>query len=541
MNNKLISVFLLFSLLITTSCLDELKEYPAAEPGQFDKYNANTVSNVYNDEFLYGSNMAYIENWKDEDWSDILTGNSDKGIEGIGVNSLRPALYNNFVERYGYDIRVSAFEHYSNKGAKLNVVFIGDRPHEEYAEPFDENGYRIAPYKNLYEPIWDDGENGTPVNDENYYALYVYKVALKYGKNIRFWEITNEPDYVTNGVGDKEVGQENNWWENDPKPEHLKNFKAPIQSYIRMLRVSYEVIKTMYPKSYICVGGLGYASFLDAILRNTDNPDGGKVTKEYPLQGGAWFDCLSYHLYPMYYLRTWVGYDKPNNIDGFKYTRHSDRAAQMVIDRKDYMFNLMAQYGYDGSKYPLKETIITEANIPHTQLNDFIGSQEAQRNFVVKTAILSQMNGISGLHIYGPADTKETSSSNLPNASPFDYCGFYKPLPSQPGGELRPNEAAIAWRTMTGTIKGLKYDSNETTKLSLPDNISGAAFGSGENHIYVLWAKTETDQSEFAEATYTFPEKMKITLINYKEWDGKTTTISGSTIKLSGSPVYILY
>ena len=301
--------FAYYFLFLLFAC-KQIVEEPGVPPVEIGTENANTKANVYDGYFLYGSNMGWLNNnWRDEDVADILVGNTSKGIDGVGVNSLRPALYEFFVETWGYDVRVETFRHYSNIGAKENVVFIGDVPSDEHRERRQYVPERDSEsFENLYEPIWDNGENGTPVNDNNYYALYVYKLAQRYKGYVKFWEIKNEPDltYRWDFAG-ASPGTFGSWWDNDPPPEQLINWYAPVQSYVRLLRVSYEVIKAVDPGAFICVGGIGYVSFLDAILRNTDNPDGGKVTETYPHTGGAWFDCLSFHCYPMYYLRSWIG------------------------------------------------------------------------------------------------------------------------------------------------------------------------------------------------------------------------------------------
>jgi hypothetical protein len=96
---------------------------------------ADMNPNVYDGYFLYGSNMGWMNNnWRDEDVADILIGNSNRGWEGVGANSLRPALPENFVETWGYDNRVNTFKYYSERGAKQNVVFIGDNPCDQHRE-----------------------------------------------------------------------------------------------------------------------------------------------------------------------------------------------------------------------------------------------------------------------------------------------------------------------------------------------------------------------------------------------------------------------
>ena len=52
------------------------------------------------------------------------------------------------------------------------------------------------------------------------------------------------------------------------------------------------------PKAFVAVGGLGWPSYLDVICRHTDEPFDGTATGQYPLKGGAYFDCMSFHSYP---------------------------------------------------------------------------------------------------------------------------------------------------------------------------------------------------------------------------------------------------
>ncbi|MEZ4984117.1 MAG: hypothetical protein R2795_03615 [Saprospiraceae bacterium] len=110
-------------------------------------------------------------------------------------------------------------------------------------------------------PIWDQGENGTPINDNNYFARYVYWTVSTYAGRVKFWEIINEPDYTPSGFGWRPAGMEGNWFDNPPNPCDLKNIKAPIYYYIRMMRIAYEVIKVVDPEAFVAIAPLGYPSF----------------------------------------------------------------------------------------------------------------------------------------------------------------------------------------------------------------------------------------------------------------------------------------
>ncbi|MCL2011221.1 MAG: hypothetical protein FWG75_00295 [Cystobacterineae bacterium] len=495
------------------------------------KHTANSHVDAYGGYFLYGSNMGWLnENWRDEDIADILIGNETQGIEGVGVRSLRPALYEDFVERWGYDIKVNTFKYYAEQGAKHHVVFIGDRPSEQHREKKQHvPGVPSSSYENLYEPVWIENESGTSINENNVYALYVYKLVQNYKNHVQFWEIKNEPDLTDSPCGWAHAGTECNWWDRNPSPAELIHFHAPIQSYIRMLRISYEVIKSVDPKAYICIGGIGYESFLDAVLRNTDNPDHGKVAERYPLKGGAWFDCLSFHIYPMYYLSSWG-----NN--GWNYFRHSDAAVAAVENQTNTYVELLKKYGY-GMEYPTKEMIISETNIPNKQIGTSIGSEEAQRNYLMKLAISAQKQHLRGVYPFSVWDNSEQNAYG----DEYAFMGFYKPLPELPRGPLRINEAGIGWRTTSKWLGQRKYDENETQRLALPSNIEGGAFYSedSDDYVYVLWAKTTADLSEEASASYRFPASMNVKEITSTHWTENQTLVAGNSLHLSGTPLFI--
>ena len=181
--------------------------------------------------------------------------------------------------------------------------------------------------------------------------------------------------------------------------------------------------------------------------------------------------------------------------------------------------------------------IITETNVPSKQIGDFIGSEQAQRNYLVKAAVIGQKNQIRGIYPFSVWDDREPNQSG----DHYHFMGFYKPLPNAPGGALRVNESGIAWRTVSRMLQERKYDFAETSKLALPAGVEGGAFHSAKTNdfVYVLWAKTVNDLSETASATYTFPTSFRVNRLNVTLWNGTNTETNGSTINLTGSPVFI--
>lgn len=500
-------------------------------------FNANDTIPPYYKGFGFGVNMGAYHGWTDDELANIAIGNDEMGLKGVGINALRVSLPENFVEYWGYDIRTDIFRHYSELGAKENVVFVGfpsdlHRDFTEYCE-----GTPSEVFVNLFEPIWDDGENGTPVNDNNFFAIYLYQLVHEYKDYVRFWQIWNEPDFsfvydAVRAPGDPE----GSWWDDNPKPCDYA-LKAPVFHYIRMLRISYEVIKYIDPTAYVTVGGLGYPSFLDAILRNTDNPIDGSVTEEYPLKGGAYFDVLSYHSYPHIdgSLRYW-----DNDIEGFAYNRHSDEAIKGVLKRKYDLEDVLFNYGYDGSVYPEKFWIITEANIPRKAFELLFGSDEAQKNFTIKSVVACQKEDIKQIYFYQLGEIQDEKEAT----HEYDLMGLYKNLNHIEMHDQVVNEAGIGLKTTSDLLAGKDFDQQQTDLLHLPENVDGGAFRDSEgNYTYVLWAITHKDNTERARTVIQLPKELEIDYLESKTWDysetGLASLVHPQHVELSGSPIFL--
>jgi hypothetical protein len=497
--------------------------------------------------FQYGANMGYYgPSWDDNTLADITAGNPQVNVPGAGVKSLHLTLPENFLELWAYNIRVNEFNHYASLGIKDNTVIL-EGPTDAHRDPTS-FGCQLTSrmFRNMYQPIWDGGANGTPVNDSNYLALYIYKTVTTYKQYVKYWEIINEPDLEWGYLGDSDPGTPGNWWENNPDPCALPNLFAPVYQYVRALHIAYEVIKSVDPTAYVSPGGLGKPAFLDAILRNTDNPVDGSVTSAYPLKGGAYFDVVSIHMYPMYSLKQWN-----NNIWGFDYFRYSDAAIQRYLDVKNKFASTLTARGYNDVTYPAKHIITTENDIPNvSEPNNgvpMIGSQEAQRNYVIKALVQSQKNNVDQYYVFVLGNDKDTWD---PTANELDFLGLYQNLvgkgPLTNGGVYgqQYNESGIAYKTTSDLLLGKRYDASMTTAMNLPTGVEGAAFKDNSgSYTYVLWAKTTTDLSEVASATYSFPTGLVSAQLTKKDWNFSTTgtssTIASTNIALNGTPTFL--
>jgi hypothetical protein len=514
-------------------------------------FTANDRVLQYDKVFRFGVNLGYYPPWTTEELANLAGGNPALGIKGVGATTARPSIEEFLLESYGYNSLVPTYEALYQRGMRdLNAIVGGpSEGHRDYAYHCPNN--RSTMFRNMYEPIWDGGLNGTPVNENNYYALYLWKAVNQYKKYVRVWEIVNEPDYEkrTDANGNPAPIQWQGdylpnfgWWVSDPAPCDYQLY-APITEYVRMLRISWEVIKTADPTAFVEIGALGYPHFLDAVMRNTDNPNGGQVTAQYPLKGGAYFDVMGYHTYPHIDGSLWTYRPDNGQITGFH--RHSDGAIDSGIVKKKVWFQrVLDKYGYNGVTFPKKNWTITEFNLPRRVFssNNYIGSEELQRNSIIKAAVKCYQEDMMQLHIFSLGDNKPVSQANYE----FDLMGFYKFLDNSnrgTGGQV--NSQGVAYKTMSDAVAGSVYDAAKTAQMNLPSNVGGGAFRfpNTDRYVYILWARTQNDYSEDVFATYSFPQSFGLAGLQKREWfysqNSSSSTILPSNISLTAAPIYL--
>jgi len=488
---------------------------------------------------LLGSNPGYYG----PGWNDMqiytMMGNA-------GCRSTRSTIPMFFFTYYGDSSRYKEFNYFYNTlGFRENVFFLYNMPGSDYPDQSEEffNGQRAMVPKGMYLPIWN--KDGT-VNMNNTFAKYCYKTVTIYGKFFKYFEVWNEPDFTGNwGAAGAARGTKGNWWENDPDPSDLGNLKAPAQYYIRMLRIAYEVIKRYKPEALITIGGVGYLSFLDFILRNTDNPNAdsmgkkGSVSAGFPLRGGAYFDGLSFHSYPQFYLKYW---DYTTKNMGYK--RNSDEAIDQTIRDKQKFEKILYGFGYNGGVYPRKPVICTEINISRKKFGQEIGGVEVQRNFAWKTIAQAAKNNISQVYWFTTGETADYDSAT--DQDGFKLMGLYKNLLTTQPGKEQLTEEGIANKSAGLLLQHFSYDSALTKALNLSPNIDGLAFRNrftGEIR-FMLWAKTCEDLNEHTQAFYSFPsgfvnKKLDVYKWNYAVTSKKTARVEPNALLLTGEPVIL--
>ena len=96
------------------------------------------------------------------------------------------------------------------------------------------------------------------------------------------------------------------------------------------------------------------------------------------------------------------GTTRLSNIQFFE--RHSDRAAEGLLYRRDFFQEIFDNYGYDGVTYPKKLTLCTEMNTPREfDGNDdgrYFAGTVSQRNYIMKTFVTAITNDVINFHVY---------------------------------------------------------------------------------------------------------------------------------------------
>lgn len=444
--------------------------------------------------FRHGVNYGYTPGISDEQ-SAILA-------RRAGANSARISLPERHLEMWGYDVEKGDNESYVKNGITDSVCFLSGPTKAHSSAPDGKPDWELDHYipKNLHAPIFlGDGS----VNPENYWATYVFKAVTTYKPYIKVWSVWNEPDWVA----DWQFTQ--TWGTEPPTKEQLVRFNGSIYDYVRMLRVTYEVAKKADPEAKVAVGGLGYPSFLAAVLRYTDDPAGGGVNSEHPEKGGAYFDVVDMHYYPIF---------SPGNSD--------QGVDGLIALKKEFQAVL------DAAGAAPKAWVVTETGAPHVAKAGENGGPEYARNYLLKAMTVAQREGVMGVDWFLLSDGKD------PSAGPFEAMGLYQNLEGIPSVEAAAlTDTGHAYATLGTLLDDARYDAAATEALALPAGVDGAAFrvsaAPGAKRAFVLWAR-KTGGGEDAAATYDLATSGKVRV---HAWDSAKNGGAGSAQESAGGKV----
>ena len=462
-------------------------------------------------EYRQGNGLGYIGNgWDDAKMANLST--------KAGFDGQRKKLPEEHFLRWGYKTEFEDAKTNTKLGI-LDVVGYLSTPNKTHSSNASNNPELCYP-ANLYEPIWlNDGK----VNPKNYWAYYVNMTVTIYKEHIKIWETWNEPDYT------QSYGQINNWATNPPNPKDLSHWYGTIFEYIRLLRITYEVAKKADPNCWVATGGLGYVQFLDGILRYTDNPDGGKITNDYPAYGGAYFDCDAYHQYPQY--------GQTDIETGVEYNgMGSDMLAKKVVILKKNHHLTIKKHGF-GSEYPDKIFVCTETGYNSDNKEP---SETIRRNWIIKMALFQIEYDVKQIHQLILVDGGSGSGD-------FSSVGKYVSIEDGAKHIKSSSKARIILKKMN--LGKYAFDSERTKKLrdSLPTNITGIVlsrrFGKVENesyyskYLYSLWVVSNEEESK---KTVSYNLKLPFNP-RMLDWQGNVTKLNkDSKVNLTSTPIFLI-
>lgn len=450
--------------------------------------------------FRYGVNMGHRNgSWGDDKEATLSS--------RAGARSIRVKLPASHLKTWGYDIEVGDIKTYAGLGMHDHIGFlIGSETVDKTIAPAGsadwQNEYYIP--KNLYEPIFlNDGS----VNPDNYWASYVYQTVNTYKEWVHVWHVWNEPDWVADWhVVDT-------WKTGAPLAKDLTRFNGSVFDYIRMLRITKAVARKADPNALVATGGIGYAPFLSAILRYTDNPDGGKVTTEYPDTGGAYFDVLDFHYYPIFSPKS-----SDASVDDFIKSKN-DLAAALVAGNKTVRGWNVSENGAPLAKTP---------SYPQ------VGSPEYARNYLVKMMTSAQANGIGGVDWFILSNGEDASEDV------FSHMGMYNDVGSLSSvDQATKTDIGKAYTALTQVFDGASYDDGATKALTVPAGAHAYAFVKDGKRRIAAWATTGADENASASMDVT-----TTTGFTVSAWDGDKAAADPNggkvTLALTGAPVLLI-
>ncbi|CAN5167085.1 hypothetical protein BH09MYX1_BH09MYX1_67150 [soil metagenome] len=439
--------------------------------------------------FRYGMNVGH----PNADWGD-----DEMGLLAAqaGADSERIKLPETHLTTWGWDIEVGDIKSYAANGMKDHVGFLCTPTAAHSTMPSGKADWELeywAP-RNLHQPIFlADGS----VNPDNFWAAYVEKTVKTYSPWVRIWEVWNEPDWVS----DWQVVE--GWKTNPPKASELPRFNGSIFDYVRMLRVTWMVVHKVDPTARVATGGIGYPSFLNAILRYTDEPKQGAVDEAHPKTGGAWFDVLDFHYYPIF--------QKGN----------SDASVDDFMKSKASLAAELAAANVTG-----KEWNVTETGAPRQSVDGAPGSDAYARNYLVKALLTAQAQGILGIDWFILSDGKPADVAK----DSFASMGLWFDVSTlKVTTDARMTPSGTAMLGMTKLLRGARVDLTATTALGLATNVGGIVFVTKEQkHVWVLWARGTDEQ---ATGAYAIASAKPLTMYL---WDHAVTSAKATIASNAG-------
>ncbi|MFV8749381.1 hypothetical protein ACNOYE_02390 [Nannocystaceae bacterium ST9] len=444
--------------------------------GDGDATTGDGDGDLLGGKFRIGINHGH----RNQSWGDAQDSELSRDA---GCNSARLKLHEGHLDTWGWGIELEDMATYEQHGKRDMVAFLigPTRPHS--SAPADAADWELEYWAptNLYEPTTIDGA----INPDNYWGFYVFQTVMTYRDHVKIWEVWNEPDWVP----DWPVTQ--TWLDSPPLAEQLPRFNADIYAYVRMLRVTREAALLADPEAKVALGGLGYETFLDAVVRYSDDPNGGAVGGEFPELGHAYFDVLNYHFYPHY-----------SGVN-------SSGSARAFVAKCDAMQAVLESHGVAA-----KPCMATESGASHVAIEGVPSGPEYARHYAIKLMALAHAHGILGVDWFALSDGAALGESQ----DVYSYMGLVLDVAALAStADATQTDTGVALASYGQIFGEALADLGATTALNLPADVDGAAFRlPDDRRAWVLWAFDE-DLDEAASASYELATEVDV-LVHQWDW-----------------------
>ncbi|NJP06408.1 MAG: glycoside hydrolase family 5 protein [Chloroflexaceae bacterium] len=321
----------------------------------------------------------------------------------------------------------------ANQAGLTPMVIVDDYP--DWATQRDGNAGRCSPIKPEH------------LSD---FAAFAQQLALRYGQDVTYWEMGNEPDVDPDLAFFPDLF---GCWGDIDDPYYGGEY------YGEMLKVVTPAIKQVAPSAQVMIGGL----LLDSPDSNATNPGFGQPEKflEGILRSGAdsSFDIVAFHGYPCY-----MG----ANIDAD--LNHPNWAAEggVNIGKAQFLKNVLASYGV-SKPLMLNEVSLLLCGENPTVSEAFLQTQASYVPRVLSRARSEDVQAIVWYTLEGPGWRSGGLLAGNDSRPSFDaYQQFIKRIGASgrptrlPDSEYTPQVEAYRFATASGTVDVLWSNDDQT-------------------------------------------------------------------------------
>jgi hypothetical protein len=328
------------------------------------------------------------------------------------------------------------------------------------------------------------------------FADFMSDVVARYSAppfNVKYWELGNEPDVQSSFINPESVF---GCW-GDMNDDYYGG-----GYYGEMLKRVYPAIKAADPEAQVLLGGL----LLDC--DPTQPPEGKDCRSARFLEGvlqnggGDYFDIVSFHGYPQYYLTS----VDPSGLYGDEHFPSWEHRGGVVLGKADFIRAVLASYNLEKPLMHTEGSLTCSENNPDSCSPPSEAFFEAQADYVVWMYIRNWAAGLAGTVWYQ-----------------FEGPGWrYGAMLDE---NQQPKPAYNAFQFLTQETRDMFY----TGRVDLGGSLRGYELSGPEKRIWVVWSADGQSHNMALPSNWS---------ILYDKYGGQITPPVDRVLSVQ-SPVYI--